>query len=83
MLPKERIVRSFQGNNFNIKHNPKLRQLYYNKLSQGKTGKQALIYVAKKLTHMMLSMLKSGETYNPERVFKPVHLYKCQRAVIT
>ena len=66
-----------------IKHNPELRQLYYNKLSQGKTGKQALIYVAKKLTHMMLSMLKSGETYNLERVFKPVHLYKCQRAVIT
>lgn len=66
-----------------IRHNKEMRHLYNNKVSQGKTEKQALVYVAKKLAHMMLSMLKSGEDYNPERVFKPIHLYECQRAVTT
>ncbi|MDI6839452.1 MAG: IS110 family transposase [bacterium] len=66
-----------------IKHNPEFRQLYHNKISQGKTGKQAIIYVGKKLIHMMLSMAESDETYSPEQVFKPIHLYKCQRATVT
>lgn len=52
-----------------IRHNKEMQYLYYNKLSQGKTEKQALVCVAKKITHMMLSMLKSGENYRPERVF--------------
>ncbi|MGC9066753.1 MAG: transposase, partial [Candidatus Ratteibacteria bacterium] len=52
-----------------IRHNRKMRTLYNKKISQGKSRKQALIYVAKKLAQMMLSMLKSGETYRPERVF--------------
>ena len=54
-----------------IRHNRELRHLYHTKCSQGKTPKQALVYVAKKLSHMMLSMLKSGENYRPERVFQP------------
>jgi transposase len=54
-----------------IKHNPQMRTLYHKKVSQGKTSKQALIYVAKKLAQLMLSMLKSGEFYKPERVFMP------------
>ncbi len=54
-----------------INHNPEFRALYHKKVSQGKNGKQALICVAKKLAHLCLSMLKSGEVYKPERVFMP------------
>lgn len=54
-----------------IKHNREFKALYARKISQGKSAKQALIYVAKKLAHLCLSMLKSGETYNPTRVFMP------------
>ena len=52
-----------------IKHNPEFKSLYHKKISQGKSNKQALIYVAKKLAHLCLSMLKSGESYSPNRVF--------------
>ena len=55
-----------------LKHNPEFKALYNRKISQGKTAKQALVYVAKKLAHLCLSMLKSGESYNPSRVFMPV-----------
>ena len=54
-----------------LKHNPQFKNLYHRKLSQGKTGKQALIYVAKKLAQLCLSVLKSGDVYRPERVFVP------------
>ncbi|MFA5345726.1 MAG: IS110 family transposase [Candidatus Omnitrophota bacterium] len=52
-----------------IKHNLQLRSLYHMKISQGKKPKQALICVAKKLAHLCLSMLHSGQEYNPARVF--------------
>ena len=52
-----------------LKHNPEMKSLYHKKISQGKTSKQALIAVAKKLAHLMLSMLRTGESYKPERVF--------------
>jgi len=55
-----------------LKHNPEFKALYHRKISQGKTAKQSLVYVAKKLAHLCLSMLKSGESYNPARVFMPV-----------
>jgi transposase len=55
-----------------LKHNPEFKALYDRKVSQGKTAKQSLVYVAKKLAHLCLSMLKSGEDYNPSRVFMPV-----------
>lgn len=55
-----------------LKHNREFKALYARKISQGKSAKQALIYVAKKLAHLCLSMLKSGESYNPARVFMPV-----------
>lgn len=55
-----------------IKHNKDFKSLYSKKISQGKSGKQSLIYVAKKLSHLCLSMLKSGESYNPASVFMPV-----------
>ena len=55
-----------------IKHNLQLRSLYHTKVSQGKKPKQALICVAKKLAHICLSMLHSGQDYNPARVFSYV-----------
>ncbi len=54
-----------------VKHNHELRALYHKKVSQNKSKKQALIYVAKKIAHMCLAMLKSGQAYNPQRVFMP------------
>ena len=54
-----------------LKHNPQLIALYNKKRSQGKSPKQALIYVAKKLAQLCLSMIKSGDVYRPERVFMP------------
>lgn len=65
------------------KHNRELRHLYHTKCSQGKAPKQAIVYVAKKLSHIMLSMLKSGENYKPERVFQPAHFFECQRTNAT
>ena len=55
-----------------VKHNLQLRGLYHTKISQGKKPKQALICVAKKLAHLCLSMLHSGQEYNPARVFSYV-----------
>ncbi len=55
-----------------LKHNLQLRNLYHTKISQGKKPKQALICVAKKLAHLCLSMLHSGQDYNPARVFSYV-----------
>lgn len=52
-----------------IKHNNEMLTLYNKKRSQGKTEKQSLICVAKKIAQMMLSMLKSGQPYDPARVF--------------
>jgi len=52
-----------------LRHNPEMKNLYHKKLSQGKTEKQALICVAKKLLEIMLAMLKSGEPYDPLRVY--------------
>ena len=54
-----------------LKHNAQFKAFYDVKISQGKKPKQALICVAKKLAHVCLSMLKSGESYNPGRVFMP------------
>lgn len=54
-----------------IRHNLELKALYNKKISQGKSPKEALIYVAKKLAHIMLALAKSGEQYRPERVFVP------------
>lgn len=49
-------------------HNPYLKSIYNNKVSQGKSAKQALIIVSRKLACIMYSMLKNNAVYNPERV---------------
>jgi len=48
-------------------HNPYLKNVYRNKVSQGKSAKQALIVVARKLARIMYSMLKNNVTYEPQR----------------
>jgi transposase len=52
-----------------LRHNPEFKNLYHKKVSQGKKPKQALICVAKKIAELCLSMLKSGEVYQPQRIF--------------
>lgn len=52
-----------------IRHNDQARLLYNRKISQGKSPKQALVYVARKLAMLMLSMLKSGKDYDTTRFF--------------
>jgi hypothetical protein len=52
-----------------LKHNKEMRSLYHKKVSQGKSSKQALICVSKKLLQIALSLLKSGELYDPAKVF--------------
>jgi len=51
-----------------IKHNPVMRGVYNKKRSQGKSPKQALIVVARKLACVIYSMLKSGHQYCESRV---------------
>jgi len=52
-----------------LRHNKEMRPLYHKKLSQGKTKKQALLCLAKKLLQISLSLLKSGQIYDPARLF--------------
>jgi len=49
-------------------HNPYLKSVYRDKISQGKSTKQAIIVVARKLACIMYSMLKNNTAYNPQRV---------------
>lgn len=49
-------------------HNPYLKNVYRDKISQGKSAKQAIIVVARKLACIMYSMLKNNTAYNPQRV---------------
>ena len=49
-------------------HNPYLKSVYRDKISQGKSAKQAIIVVARKLACIMYSMLKNNTAYNPQRV---------------
>lgn len=50
-------------------HNPYMKHVYEKKVSQGKSPKQALIVVARKIACTMYSMLKYDTSFNPNRVF--------------
>lgn len=65
-----------------IRHNQEMRTLYNKKVSQGKSHKQALIYVAKKIAQMMLALLKNGRSYQPKRVFVSPTALPCFREAI-
>jgi transposase len=50
-------------------HNSQLKQLYDTKKSQGKSKKEALIAVSRKLATIIYVMFKYNIPYNPSRVF--------------
>jgi len=52
-----------------LRHNTELNQLFRNKVSSGKSKKEALIIVAKKLASIIYSLFKYNQPYNPNRVF--------------
>lgn len=50
-------------------HNTQLKQLYDTKRSQGKSKKEALIAVSRKIATIIYSIFKYNIPYNPNRVF--------------
>jgi transposase len=50
-------------------HNVELKQLYDTKKSQGKSKKEALITVSRKLATIIYAIFKYNTPYNPSRVF--------------
>jgi len=59
-----------------ILHNKELKQIYQNKLNQGKSKKEAIIIVAKKLASIIYGIWKSNTPYSPSRVFISSANYK-------
>ena len=54
-----------------VLHNPQLRKLFYDKISSGKSKKEALIILSKKLATIIYSIVKHNKPYVPNRVFIP------------
>ena len=52
-----------------IRHNPEMKKLYCDKVSQGKAKKEALVIVTRKLAAIILAIYKNNTPYNPNRVF--------------
>ena len=51
-----------------IRHNAELQKLFRDKVSVGKSKKEAIIIVAKKLATIIYSLFKYNQPYNPSRV---------------
>ena len=51
-----------------VRHNTELNKLFRDKLSAGKSKKEALIIIAKKLASIIYSLFKYNQAYNPYRV---------------
>ena len=51
-----------------VRHNTELHKLFRDKLSAGKSKKEALIIIAKKLASIIYSLFKYDQPYNPNRV---------------
>ena len=54
-----------------VLHNPQLRKLFHDKISSGKSKKEALIILSKKLATIIYSIVKHNKPYEPNRVFIP------------
>jgi len=54
-----------------VRHNPQLNKLFYDKVSSGKSKKEALIIISKKIATIMYSIVKYNKPYEPHRVFIP------------
>ena len=51
-----------------VRHNNELHKLFRDKVSSGKSKKEALIIIAKKLASIIYSLFKYNQAYNPYRV---------------
>ena len=51
-----------------LRHNSELYKLFKDKVSAGKSRKEALIIVAKKIASIIYSLFKYNQPYNPNRV---------------
>ncbi len=51
-----------------VRHNTELHKLFRDKVSSGKSKKEALIIIAKKLASIIYSLFKYNQPYNPNRV---------------
>jgi len=54
-----------------VLHNPQMNKLFRDKISAGKSKKEALIILAKKIAAIMYSIVKHNKPYEPQRVFIP------------
>jgi len=54
-----------------VLHNPQLNKIFRDKISSGKSKKEALIIIAKKIAAMMYSIVNHNKPYEPHRVFIP------------
>ena len=52
-------------------HNEQLRKIFRDKVSSGKSKKEALIIISKKLAAIIYSVFKYNKPYEPSRVFIP------------
>ena len=51
-----------------VLHNEQLRKIFRDKVSSGKSKKESLIIIAKKIATMIYSMFKYNTKYDPNRV---------------
>jgi len=54
-----------------VRHNEELNKIFHDKVSSGKSKKEALIIVSKKLAVIIYSIFKYNKPYEPKRVFIP------------
>ena len=54
-----------------VRHNAEMLKIFRDKLSTGKSKKEALIIVAKKIITIIYSIFKYNKPYNPNRVLVP------------
>jgi len=54
-----------------VLHNPQLNKLFKDKVSSGKSKKEALVIISKKIAAIMYSIVKHNEPYQAHRVFIP------------
>lgn len=54
-----------------VRHNTELNKVFHDKVSAGKSKKEALIIISKKLATIIYSLFKYNKPYEPKRVFIP------------
>jgi len=54
-----------------VLHNTQMNKLFHDKVSSGKSKKEALIILSKKIATIMYSIVKYDKPYEPHRVFIP------------